>query len=232
MSHMKRILIILHGEEPKGNSVSGIKPRVGLSQQGAVRAHMLPKMISKYFGENPYEIHTYTNCKAGHPVSRSYFTVKSVADNDPNATLQLYPKSESVDELLKGLRNSKSKHILVSWKSTKIPGIIKKLLDVEKPEYDDMENAMDKMISEGSFQKHIVYPKDIAHIEVCDAKYKSQNESAKRKISDRDKEIKHCIVWDLKYFGSKHPDNSYSIFASFMINRDRDADRWIVKDYL
>jgi hypothetical protein len=231
---MKRILIVLHGEEPKGKSTSGIKPRIGLSVQGAVRAYLLPEMIKRVFGDEPYEVHTYDNKKSGKPVSRSYFTVKSLAKR---ATIVTQAKSDDVDGVVKAIKASKASNILVSWKGTRIPSIIKKLLNnVTKPDYDIEEPRFAKLLDPSKATLRTVSEAEVEHIELCSSQYRKANESAKHAVSKTKKEVKHSIVWDLTYDPQNPSNNSYRTFANYVIYRDEtsaaDGRNWIVEDYL
>lgn len=226
---MPRIIIVRHGEEPTSKSVKDIQSEIGLTLQGAVRAYLMPNLIKKLFGDKPFELHTYSHNKHGKPTSRSYYTSQLL--HLSNNTV-IYDKSDEIDELVKGINNSKADNIVVCWEHSKIPVIINGLINTQ-PDYNECVQNIASKLNEKKVSNYTVQTDQLNHIQRCDPTVQSQNETVKYNHIDIKKDLEYALVWDVEYKG-KHKSH-YDVYPNYLITPNNDTKdeikEWLVHDY-
>ncbi|AYV77785.1 MAG: hypothetical protein Edafosvirus1_116 [Edafosvirus sp.] len=218
---MIKIVTVRHFEEESNKEYKDISSHIGGTIQGAVRASLMPQLVHKLFGDEEYELHTYTNDVNNVPTSRSYYTVQLLKP----AEKKLYSKSSNVDDLIKAVKETKYKNVLICWEHGEFPDIIKGLCGV-KTNYDDTVNDLKK-----KNKKNRIYPtktfkvatKDVLNIVRSAPEYVVQNDATKMDLVDDS--FAYSPIWQFTL-----NVKSVSVFAGYSSTYDKTTDTWTVTD--
>ena len=215
---MTKIILVRHGEEPKNKKYLNILSHIGLTYQGATRAYLMPRLIEQVVKNNKYEVHTYTHSENDIPTSRSYYTVGLL-----NAKRVFYKKSDNINELVKNIKNSKSKYIVVCWEHGEFKNIITKLIG-KKINYNDVVEDLKKANSNNMGKTFDVELRDLRYISRCSVEYSFQNEECKFDTEEDD--MMFAPVWLLNLDKKK-----LKVFAGFKSNFNDTKDKFNIIDY-
>lgn len=223
MRRNKRVLLCRHGNECKQHKIEHIQTRIGLSDQGALRAFFMPEIIASLIGDEPYEVHTYTNPENGVPTSRSYYTAQ-LLDN-----IILYDQSEDIKLLVENIKKSKAKNIIVIWSHYFIELIIEQLIGL-KPDWEKWAKKIYKQLD----KKYTLLAEE--KIELCDVKfikysasaYLRENRKAREYYDKPKNDISYAIMFDVDY-----NNKTYDIFPTYLIEKCKKyCNRYKVSKYL
>lgn len=209
------ICIIRHGEKSFSDSECA-----GLTYQGGARAYnyLTSDFPTLIFGENSiYDIYTY-----GAPMSRAYFTVKELINNNKNGTNYIAKSKTDFTDIVEQLKKTKSKNILICWEHLNIQSLIQSILSNNQedtitfsvPSYIDVMHQYRSMNLTPYKQSGIMFS----------AKITAQNEitidNTPIKISDPD-----CCKYDASndptcVYDVDNEDIDYCITFDLIVERD------------
>lgn len=227
MGKKARIILVRHGEEPTFHNHHDLKDKgseIGLTQQGAVRAICLPKLIEKIIGKKKFQLHTYTHLDHNEPTSRSYYTVQNLISSKRCKNLVLYNKSYDIYELTNNIKSASKiyKNIVICWEHKQIPIIVQNLLKLnETPDYD---TYVDKFNNKSNLkEKQIV--KNVDNIKLCAKFISSDNHKVKTEnINDKD-DMSYALVWDINFSSKK-----FKVYPGFTIQPK--SNSYLVKYFI
>ena len=237
---MCRIIFLRHGEQPNfveagQNVLPNLKSEaseIGLTIQGSIRACFMPKLIKKILGKKgTYQLHTYTNCKHGIPVSRAYYTTQLLRESERCQGVILYDKSENMYELVSNIldQSRQVKNIVVCWEHTRIPQIIQQLLSLaDEPNYKACVSNFQK-------QNYPVKYQQVSHtkfqsIQRCAANFQEDNGRTKDEVIIGEKELAYSPVWDVKLKNASE-GGTYTVYPGFIINKIK-KHKWALAWFL
>jgi hypothetical protein len=214
---MKRVIILRHGEEP--NTKSYDETTIGLNDQGAVRALMMPELVQKLLGTN-YECHTYTHTIISQPTSRSYYTCQLL-----NNKVLVYNKSDDIDTLTDNIKKSENNTIIVCWEHKQIPNIIDNLIGKQQIDYNSVVSKIQLNLDKYNLIKtSYININDLAKIEYCADDFLKDNKKVRTNYIEDDMEF--SLVWDINM-----DTNTYTTYPGYVITNS-DCCLFLVKQYV
>jgi hypothetical protein len=205
----KRILLVRHGEEQHQKRIEKIQTRIGLNNQGIVRTALMPELINKLIGNEPYELHTYTHLSKDEPTSRSYYTSQLLHHS------VLYDKSDDIHQLVHNIKNSQANNIIVCWEHCEMSRIMHELIDI-KPDYDHNAKKIFKQLDKKFKLKDIttIRLKDVKHLKYCSNEFLKQNTDTRDYYIKPDEDVSYALVWDINY-----DDKTYKVYPDYIIKK-------------
>jgi hypothetical protein len=205
----KRIILCRHANEPKQKRIEHIQSKVGLNDQGAIRASLMPELINKLIGNAPYELHTYTHVYKNEPTSRAYYTSQLLANQ------VLYPKSDDFEQLVENIKKSTANIIVVCWEHCLISKIINLLIG-KHPDWDHYTQKIGKQLGKKYKVKETqkIALKDISTIKYCADVFLKQNKGVRDYYIKPKQDVSYSLIWDVDY-----DKKEYTVFPDYIIKR-------------
>jgi hypothetical protein len=204
----KRIILLRHGEEPKQKKIDKIQTEIGLNEQGAIRASLMPEIIEKLIGKEPFELHTYTHTVDDKPTARSFYTAQLIEKK------VLYPKSSDIDQLIENIKKSEAKIIIVCWEHKEQINIMKKLIDVDVDWNKIADKIYKKLGKKYTLKsKQTIELKDIT-MTYCSEHYIEHNTKVRDYIIKPKDDISYGLVWDIDF-----DNKSYKVYPNYLIKK-------------
>jgi hypothetical protein len=212
-------LIFRHCEEPKQKRITDIASKIGMTDQGAVRTSIMPKLVSDLIGNEPYELHTYTHTINDEPTSRSYYTTQLLKP----ASRILYDKSDDLKKLIANVQRSEAPIIVIVWEHLKIPEMIHHLLRTKKlPNYEKTTKQIWKKLGGKQYPLVQKYQKSLPTtadpIEYCSPEFTAENTDVRNYYIKAPDNIAYSIVWDLDL-----RTGVYKVHPGVLIKRVKDS---------
>jgi len=211
----KRVIVIRHGEECRKKKIEKIQTKIGLTNQGAVRTSLMPEIIHKLVGDEPYELHTYTHMEHNEPTSRAFYTTQLL-----ETTPMLYEKSDDIKQLVENIKKSKAKNIIVFWEHNLVCHIMHQLIGL-KPDWEDTAKKIYKKLGKKYklMDKVMVNLADLNEIKYCSDEFLKENMEVRDYYIKPSDDISYSLVWDIDY-GNK----SYKVFPNYIIKKVKDDE--------
>ena len=210
----KRIILARHGEQSKQKRVESIQSKIGLTDQGAVRASLMPELVNKLIGNEPYELHTYTHTYEDVPTSRAYYTSQLLANH------VLYPKDDDLEQLVDNIKKSTAKNIIVCWEHSLISKIINLLIG-QHPDWDHYAHKIGKQLGKKYKLKDTqnVILKKIP-IRYCADIFLKENLGSRKYYNKPKQDVSYSLVWDVDY-----DKKQYTVFPDYIIKKCKNSDK-------
>lgn len=218
---MKRIIILRHCEEPKQKKIAHIASEIGMTNQGAVRTFMMPKLVHKLINDDAYQLHTYTHTVDNEPTSRSFYTCQFL----DKTNIVLYHKSADFHELVENIKASKAKTIIVVWEHLQIPKIIKLLIG-KRINYEKTCKKIWKRMPKKTSEKI-----SLLNVTYCAESMIKKNKQVRDYYISFEDDLEYSLVWDIAFdeTGSMLIKKSLSVYPGFLIKKGK---KWKVLNYL
>lgn len=187
---MKRIIILRHGEKPDRHEYKDIESHLGLVNQGAVRAFLMPKLIKKLIGDEKYNFYTYTDSVSNIPTCRAFYTGQLLENRNDN-----FNKSSQTGELVNAISNDPSNTIIVCWEHDVIPDIIKQLIN-QDIDFKTVCKQVQK--NKGEKRSEVTVSLDqLDGIKYCSDDYLKENKKARNYVIDKNDDVAYSLVFDI-----------------------------------
>jgi len=215
----KRIIIMRHGEKPDKAEFTDDENYIGLTNQGAIRAFMMPTIVKNIIGSNPYSFYTYTHIINTEPTARSYYTGQLLSNRNTACDT-----SDEIDKLVQLVTADPSEIIIICWIHTRISDIINALIGISIDFDTICSNIYNNLPDEKTTVK--IKLDQISAIQYCANNFLSDNLQGRDYDIKKKKDIEYALVFDIDYI-----NKSYQVYPNIIIEAD-DKKTYSVKMYV